>query len=339
VQRPVDSTWLFLNVDPSTVVRSPHFGRFFGQLLAESGLGPHRVVVEVLETASHDEQIVADGVQLFRDLGCLVAIDDVGAGHSNFERVWRASPDIVKLDRVIATASSEARVRRILPGFVAVFHEAGYLVVMEGIETEAQALAALDADVDFLQGYFFARPAAECDTASSGIDRLERLNDRFHARAVERARREKGLVSAYKAVLSRTADMLAVGRDPTSAFAPLLELPAVDRCFVLDARGVQIGPNLEARSSSSLDPRYDPVADASGANWCRRAYFRRATSDVGTVQATRPYLSIRDRRPCVTLSVAFHRRDALLVACVDLAWDRVFREGSSVELDSERPLP
>ncbi len=34
-------------------------------------------------------------------MGCLLAIDDFGAGHSNFERVWNLKPDIVKLDRTL----------------------------------------------------------------------------------------------------------------------------------------------------------------------------------------------------------------------------------------------
>lgn len=37
----------------------------------------------------------------YRDLGCLIAIDDFGAGHSNFERIWALSPHLVKLDRSV----------------------------------------------------------------------------------------------------------------------------------------------------------------------------------------------------------------------------------------------
>ena len=67
-----------------------------------------------METSAYDEENLARCVQYFRDLGCLVAIDDFGAGESNFERIWRLKPDIVKLDRsMVVEATRTPRVRSI----------------------------------------------------------------------------------------------------------------------------------------------------------------------------------------------------------------------------------
>ncbi|MCG5548729.1 EAL domain-containing protein [Halorhodospira halochloris] len=62
--------------------------------------------------------------------------------------------------------------RRILNNLVALIHEAGSLVVLEGVETEHQALTALYPDVDFVQGFFFARPISTPRVATDLKSRL-----------------------------------------------------------------------------------------------------------------------------------------------------------------------
>lgn len=71
----------------------------FKYLLQRYQIPAARVVVETIEGAIADEGQLSESVQFYKNLGCLVAIDDFGAGHSNIERIWRLVPDIVKLDR------------------------------------------------------------------------------------------------------------------------------------------------------------------------------------------------------------------------------------------------
>lgn len=63
----------------------PLRGIHSGNLLAEVGFPAHRVVVEVLEEAVRDTDEFQSAVDFFRELGCLIALDDFGAGSSNFE--------------------------------------------------------------------------------------------------------------------------------------------------------------------------------------------------------------------------------------------------------------
>ncbi|NIF45781.1 EAL domain-containing protein, partial [Burkholderia sp. Tr-862] len=68
------------------------------------------------------------------------------------------------------------------------------------------------------------------------------------------------------------------------------------------------------------EARFSPLSDAQGANWLRRPYFRTAIAEPGRVQVTRPYLSINEAQPCVTLSVAVRIGDAQHVLCGDIDW-------------------
>ena len=154
---------LFLNVSGRHLlsVDGGH-GRTFETLLKHCGLKPTQIVLEILESRVDDLPRLQDAVDAYRSRGFRVAIDDFGCQHSNFDRLWRLTPDIVKLDRsLIVQASEDKRVRRILPKIVGIIHDLGAQVVVEGIETLDQHVLALDAGTDLMQGFYYARPSAE----------------------------------------------------------------------------------------------------------------------------------------------------------------------------------
>ncbi len=319
---PDDTSWLFMNINPKVIVDGRLHGSFFSELLRRSGFPPHRVVVEIVEEAIRDEALLAEAVSYYKELGCLVAIDDFGAGHSNFDRIWRIEPHIVKLDRSVSVqAASSSRVRRVLPNLVNLIHEAGSLALMEGIETEKEALIAMDADVDFVQGYFFARPAERgldgqrCDALFRG------LCDKFKHYANDEANDQRGRLASYLSGFRQALGQVESGLAMEQACAGFLGLPRTQCCYLLDEEGRQVGANLDsAHLTSRLDLRFLPLSDAKGANWARRQYFRQAMNHPGRVQVSNPYLSIATSRMCVTLSVTVSAGNDLRVLCCDLDW-------------------
>ncbi len=179
---------IFLNVNPIVSIRGRYFGSFFEEFLEQVGLSPERVVIEILEGKVLDDNQLAESVAFYRDRGCLVAIDDFGSGHSNFSRIWRIKPHIVKLDRSNLTfARADQSARRGLPRLVDMLQDAGCLVVMEGIEDEFEATLALECGADFAQGYYFGRPTIEPDVLEApGVCKnlLERYRGRNSIRNV-----------------------------------------------------------------------------------------------------------------------------------------------------------
>lgn len=154
---------LFLNVSGRHLlsVGGGH-GRTFETLLKHCGLKPTQIVLEILESGVDDLPRLQDAVDAYRSRGFRVAIDDFGCQHSNFDRLWHLTPDIVKLDRsLIVQATGNKRARRILPKIVEIIHDLGARVVVEGVETLDQHILALDAGADLMQGFYYARPSAE----------------------------------------------------------------------------------------------------------------------------------------------------------------------------------
>ncbi len=163
-----DREWLFVHIHPAALADQWQCAALLSEL-RRLGLKPQRIVLEVSDRQAADLRKLAEGVRIFRQYGFLIALDDFGAGHSNLDRIWQLDPDIVKLDRnIVFHASQRAQVARVLPGLISLLHEAGKLVLIEGIETEREALLAMEGDADFVQGSYFSRPAAApVDTQSS----------------------------------------------------------------------------------------------------------------------------------------------------------------------------
>lgn len=314
------SGWLFLNACPSAIETRASIVEHFGNWLSESGVAAHDVVIEIIENRALDERRLARAVEGYRELGCLVAIDDFGAGESNFERIWRIRPDLVKIDRQMISDAGQSRVvRRLLPGLVSLLHEAGCLVVLEGIETHDQALIAMESGADFVQGYLFSRPTREHHDASGIRDSFLGLSSELKVAEQSRSTTQRHQYASVTRGVEAVAKRLSSGHELEAVARELLELEGVERVYRLDSSGMQVGPNIEAPNQGPPDPRFSPCADASGASWYRRPYFQRAMHEPGRAQISRPYLSIRNARSCITVSIAFQTTDGSShVLCADV---------------------
>lgn len=317
-----DNNWLFLNLDAESFLRAGRDGGLpqFERQLQAWGLPPQQLVIEVLENAVADDADFSRAVAWFRQQGCLLALDDFGAGHSNFDRVWQIRPEIVKLDRRWLTqAVHSSQVRRILVQMTSLLHECGALVLMEGVETAEEAGLVLEADIDFVQGFYFGRPQPSLlalDQANSAIDAIWRsFDEQWHA---DRHRHQSQLLPYINAI-GYASVLLSAGRSMEEACGSFLELADAQFCYLLDDRGQQIGANLWSAHARRRSPlKLLPLSDAQGARWALRPYFRRALDCFGKVQVTRPYLSISSGSLCLTLSVSFRAGDSKRVLCGDV---------------------
>lgn len=318
-----DKSWIFLNVNPLVTVVGKNYGSFFRDMLAHHHISPGQVVIEILEQNIQDESILAAAVDYYKELGCLVAIDDFGASHSNFDRVWNIQPDIVKFDRsIIVQAETSRVVRKALPSMVGLIQELGCIALMEGVETEQQALIAIDSNVDLVQGYYFGYPGAALVGQSDQGSILSQLCDKHELfSASVRARYRDAVDQCLVEFKAALQTIKTATQTHQQSCDKLLDLPGVMRVYFLDEGGYQIGENiLKKQLTEYADPRYKPLAEATEANWSRRYYFREAMLNPGEIQITRPYRSLTGKSQCITLSALTDTPCGKLVACLDLDW-------------------
>jgi diguanylate cyclase (GGDEF)-like protein/PAS domain S-box-containing protein len=139
--------------------------------LAESGLAPTSLILEVTESAlMEDTGAALRVVEELKALGVRIAIDDFGTGYSSLVYLKRFPVDLLKVDRsFVSGLGVNADDGAIVHSVIDLAHAFGIEAVAEGIETPEQ-LVALDAlGCRFGQGYLWSpgRPAADLGAALS----------------------------------------------------------------------------------------------------------------------------------------------------------------------------
>jgi len=121
-----------------------------------------RVIFELLEDETvKDFNVVKKFIADVKEYGVQIAIDDFGAGYSNYERLLEYAPDILKIDgSLIRDLETNEYSRSIVKSIVTFSKEQGIKTVAEFIENEAVFKIVKDLGVDFSQGYYFGKPEA-----------------------------------------------------------------------------------------------------------------------------------------------------------------------------------
>jgi EAL domain-containing protein (putative c-di-GMP-specific phosphodiesterase class I) len=162
---------LFINFVPSSIYRPEVCLRTTEQASDLAGLRLDQLVFEVTESHQVTDVHHLDRVfQYYRERGCRVALDDLGAGYSSLNLLLRLQPDVVKLDKEIVQSLPSAVSVALVTAIVSIVHAYGGKVVAECIETAEQADASRELGADLGQGWYFGRPVRH-EPLATGQDR------------------------------------------------------------------------------------------------------------------------------------------------------------------------
>jgi diguanylate cyclase (GGDEF)-like protein len=128
--------------------------------LAESGLGPRFLALEVTESSimGNAEQTVAT-LDRLKAMNVRLEIDDFGTGYSSLSYLQRLPFDTLKIDRsFIRELSTGSDSRDIVRAIVEMAHSLRLEVIAEGVETEEQLCQLRELGCDYLQGFLFSKP-------------------------------------------------------------------------------------------------------------------------------------------------------------------------------------
>ncbi len=160
-----------LNVHASTLGRDPGFAAFLRTVALQAGIAPSRLVVEIVEHFPYwDSAAFFESLRELRAAGMRIALDDVGAGNSNFSMMIDVEPDFLKIDRYLITGCDGHAYRRIvLESIHHLASETGAELIAEGVETveELETLQAIG--IDLIQGYLLSPNRTSEELIGSGI--------------------------------------------------------------------------------------------------------------------------------------------------------------------------
>ncbi len=137
--------------------------RDFTEILQATGADPHRIQVEVTETAlMGDVEAGARALDDLSRLGLRIAIDDFGTGYSSLAQLTRLPVSILKIDTTFVAGMEQGREgRTVVSAIIGLGRALGLQLVAEGVETAGQLLELRAFGCDLFQGYYFHRPLDE----------------------------------------------------------------------------------------------------------------------------------------------------------------------------------
>ncbi|GAC1574070.1 MAG: hypothetical protein NVS3B7_05790 [Candidatus Elarobacter sp.] len=125
--------------------------------LADFGLAPTALAIEITETVALDDSVLPVLRRLFA-LGIHIALDDFGIGYSSLSYLKRLPITTLKVDRsFVQDVDTDPYDQAIVGSIVAIARALGFRVVAEGVETDAQLQRIATMGCDDAQGYHFGK--------------------------------------------------------------------------------------------------------------------------------------------------------------------------------------
>jgi len=144
--------------------REPGLVEDVARLLAETGLEPRRLQLELTESAfAGTRSGPIDAMRTLARMGVRIAIDDFGTGWANYAHLRVLPVCAVKLaaaflDGLRPPAAPDPVDHKVVAGLVSLAHDLGLTVTAEGVETAVQAERLHRLGCDTGQGWHFGRP-------------------------------------------------------------------------------------------------------------------------------------------------------------------------------------
>ncbi len=316
---------LSINIDASAIEKRIWSGYLKTQV-AEAGIPSSSVVIEIVESVVGDLRELKKFVETYREAGFLIALDDVGAGHSNLNRIPLIKPDVIKIDRyLVRQIQADFHKQEVLKSLVSMARHLGTVLVAEGVETPEEGAALLEMGLDLIQGFYFSKPKPHRELEWEPIrEKINELGLSFRLDQLAKVEEKRVSMKKYLALSGQIQGELA--SEPPENFQDRLAkasdgCPSVECLYVLDENGRQVTETVlnRRRAQGRNSALFHPLP--KGADHRIRDYFYFLMSgDLSkTHYVTKPYVSMGSGNLCVTIGSLFKGTDQRkYILCLDL---------------------
>ncbi len=285
------------------------------------GIEPANVIIEILESEIADVSALDTFIRKYKRLGFIIAIDDVGSGFSNWDRLFSVEPHLVKIDRsLIHGIKDDFYKQEIVSSLTQYSHKIGSLVVAEGVEREDDAIESLKLGADMLQGYVITKPAEYQQLDHDSIHRtINRLGDTFKEATVRNINSIRLKQEAYTEILNVIRNELKevdIMLFESIMAEKINRYPIIECMYALDVNGIQITNTIcSVRINECATSMFKP--DSRGADQSYKNYYYYLMSGLSKF-VSEPYISYASGNMCVTISLPFcDRTGTCFILCVD----------------------
>lgn len=124
--------------------------------------GGDGITFEILESEDIlDYNIIESFVEMIKQYGCKISIDDFGSGYSNFTNILRLNIDYIKLDgSLVQKLNTDPNVKNMVEGLLLYTKSAGIKTIAEYVCSKEIADTVKELSIDYMQGYYYGEPQA-----------------------------------------------------------------------------------------------------------------------------------------------------------------------------------
>lgn len=154
-----DNIWVSVNISHVLVRDSWIIAKTFG-ILQQSGLPPHRLMIEITEAAIvEDFQTAQSVISSFMEAGVKVALDDFGTGYSSITALRDLRFEHVKVDASIIQHMKDPETAKIASALQGLAKVMGVRLLAEGVETLETSVYLNEIGFERAQGHYYGIPA------------------------------------------------------------------------------------------------------------------------------------------------------------------------------------
>ncbi len=144
----------------SLQLKLPNFNEIVKTVLAETGLDPSLLEIEITESILIDSfDAVVQSLRELSMLGVKISLDDFGTGYSSINYLKTLPLTTLKLDKsLINNVNTDKAEEEIVKTLITLLHKFNIRVIAEGVETKEQLSFLMNTRCDYLQGFLLCRP-------------------------------------------------------------------------------------------------------------------------------------------------------------------------------------
>ncbi len=271
---------------------------------------PRNLAVEILESEFDDVAALRASIARYKQQGFLVALDDVGTGHSNLDRVTYIKPDIMKVDAsLIQNIHLDYYKQEVFKSLVNLSEKIGGWIITEGVEEQAEAIVALELGGDFLQGFYLARPEkSDGENINCAWERVEETATKFKSHTLDKAKAtqpERQTRARLAQEIGGQLKKFAADDFPRFLADIVKHYPLIESACVLNEAGVQITDTIlnETKSQKQKSIIFRPPVKGTDHS-LKEYYYVLRGAQIDPFE-TQPYVPLPSGDLCITVSTEF----------------------------------
>ncbi|MDE1513676.1 EAL domain-containing protein [Vibrio sp. dsl-7] len=140
-------------------IEQKNFAAYLLERLEHYAISPHNLMLEITEEAIlSNTDVLLKTMQTLQAHGIHFAMDDFGTGYASFPHLLKFPFNKIKLDRTLLLDTTQHKGKELYALIAKLGRIANCQVVAEGVETQDELHFVQTCQVDWVQGYWFARP-------------------------------------------------------------------------------------------------------------------------------------------------------------------------------------